>query len=557
MKRPLALLSTLLIASPLLAQVAGGSSEALYQWHGSLDSEAHGYAVSGGGDVNGDGIPDLISSATGTSAGALPDAGSVYVYSGADGSLIHQWNGTQINEQFGKSIADAGDVNGDGFADVLVGAPNHSPNGLLDAGSVFLFSGADGSQLYRWDGLAYLEKLGISVSRAGDINGDGYSDVIFGAPGTAAGGLSASGTAFVYSGIDGSLLYRFDGSLDSASLGVSVSHAGDVNNDGRDDVIVGASGDFFARGKVFVFSGMDGSTLYQWKGDLIAHRFGKQVSDAGDVNLDGFADLLVSSRKAEADTVTDAGTVRVYSGINGSILGEWSGTLPTAFFGESIDGAGDVDGDSYPDLLIGVSGDPFYDVRLYSGLNGSLLHTWSGESAVSSVGQSVSTAGDVDLDGFPDIIFGDRGADFGGINSSGTTSVVNFHAFMRADIASVSTSAGGALNLNLEFPDAAGLQDYMVLMSTQGTGPIFYGVEIPLTLDGFLINSSNGIYPFAITSNLHGTLDPIGDATASITFPAGAFQVATGRTFWLAAVAFPTGQRPAFSSVAVPVVFTP
>ena len=155
------------------------------------------------------------------------------------------------------------------------------------------------------------------------------------------------------------------------------------------------------------------------------------------------------------------------------------------------------------------------------------------------------------------MIVGARYADPGGLASAGSAYVYSFHPFLQANTSTISASAGGVLDLTLDFPDSAAFHEYITLMSIQGTGPIFFGVDIPLSLDNFLLDSAVGIYPFTITSDLHGTLGASGNATAAITFPSGVFNFAIGRTFWLAAVSFPTGQLPAHSSVAVAVEIVP
>ena len=119
-----------LLAAPAFAQTVGGGSEKLHRWDGGAGYDRFGTSVSGAGDVNGDGFADVIVGAIGADPGGLQFAGSAYVYSGADGSLLHQWDGGAADDWFGESVSGAGDVNGDGFADVIVGADGASPGGL-------------------------------------------------------------------------------------------------------------------------------------------------------------------------------------------------------------------------------------------------------------------------------------------------------------------------------------------------------------------------------------------------------------------------------------------
>ncbi|PCJ52667.1 MAG: hypothetical protein COA70_11780 [Planctomycetota bacterium] len=550
-----------LLATPASAQTVGGGFEQLHQL---ADGSAHSHSalsVSGAGDVNGDGFADLIVGANLDDPGGLHDAGSAYVYSGADGSLLHQLDGGAAEDFFGWTVSGAGDVNGDGFADVIVGARAAAPGGLHRAGSAYVYSGADGSLLHQWDGGAAIDLFGSSVSGAGDVNSDGFADVIVGAFAADPGSLSQAGSAYVYSGVNGSLLYQWDGGASGDRFGDSVSDAGDVNGDGFADVIVGAGsaapGGLVEAGSAYVYSGADGSLLHQWDGGTPGDRLGSSVSGAGDVNGDGSVDVIVGADLASPGGLGAAGSAYVYSGADGSLLRQWDGGTTGDRFGSSVSGAGDVNGDGFADLIVGASlADPggllsAGSAYVYSGADGSLLQQWDGEALWDAFGSSVSGAGDVNGDGFADVIVGVPYVDAGGREHSGSAYVYSFHPFLQANTPTISASTGGVLDLTLDFPDSAAFHEYITLMSIQGTGPIDYGVDIPLTLDGYLLDSVAGIYPFTITSDLHGTLDASGNATADITFPAGVFNFAIGRTFWLAAVSFPTGQLPAHSSVAV------
>ena len=212
----------------------------LYQKDGAAVNDFLGISVAVAGDVNGDGKADFIIGASGADPGGLSAAGSAYVYSGATGVLLYQKNGATADDQLGSSVASAGDMNGDGKADFIISAPDADPGGLSIAGSVFVYSGATGALLYQKNGAAG-DGLGrSSVARAGDANGDGNTDFIVGASRADPGGLSNAGSAYLYSGATGALLYQKNGAAANSYLGNSVAGAGDVNGDAKADFIIGA-----------------------------------------------------------------------------------------------------------------------------------------------------------------------------------------------------------------------------------------------------------------------------------------------------------------------------
>ena len=324
---------------------------------------------------------------------------------------IYTFTGEASPDEFGVSVSGAGDVNNDGFDDLIVGA-FHNNSGGATAGRAYVYSGQNGAVLHTFTGEAAGDKLGVSVSGAGDVNNDGFADLIVGARENDAGGNNA-GRAYVYSGQNGALLHTFTGEAADDWFGNHVSGAGDVNNDGFADLIVGAlyhdAGGPDA-GRAYVYSGQNGAVLHTFTGEVFGDRFGNSVSGAGDVNSDGFADLVIGAYANDAGG-NDAGRAYVYSGQNGAVLHTFTGEAANDNFGTSVSEAGDANNDSFADLIVGAphndaGGSAAGRAYVYSGQNGAILHTFTGEAANVRFGFSVSGAGDTDSDGFDDLIVG-------------------------------------------------------------------------------------------------------------------------------------------------------
>ena len=377
----------------------------LHTFYGDSTGNRFGESVSGAGDVNADGFDDIIVGAPRDSNNGTY-SGSARVLSGVDGGVLYTFDGDTPGIRFGYSVSGAGDVNADGFGDIIVGASLDDNDGHR-SGSARVFSGVDGSILYTFDGDSPDVWFGYSVSGAGDVNADGYDDLIVGGPVPNQGG-NLSGYARVFSGVDGSILYTFNGNLPDDRFGKSVSGAGDVNADGYDDVIVGTGKP--QSGIARVFSGVDGSTLYTFDGNQPYDRFGDSVSGAGDVNGDGYGDLIVGAYRAH-NNGPGSGSARVFSGVDGSVLYTFNGDWTGDGFGGRVSGASDVNRDGFDDFIVGTapeigSGDGY--ARAFSGVDGGVLHlmTWGCSGASFAVSTSVSGAGDVDGDGFDDLLVG-------------------------------------------------------------------------------------------------------------------------------------------------------
>jgi predicted lipoprotein with Yx(FWY)xxD motif len=388
---------------------------------GSLDDE-FGRSVSRAGDVNGDGFDDLIIGAPVDDNNGLT-SGSARVVCGATGVILYNFRGDSAGDFFGVSVSGAGDVNNDGFDDLIVGASLDDNSGT-NSGSARVFSGATGAILYTRNGATFSDLFGSSVSGAGDVNGDGFDDLIVGAPADDNANGTNAGSARVISGATGATLFTFDGDSAFDEFGTSVSGAGDVNNDGFDDMIVGAprdSNNGNRSGSARVFSGATGAILYTFNGDSSGDEFGYSVSAAGDVDNDGFDDVIVGARY-DGNNGSRSGSARVLSGATGAILYTFNGDSADDEFGFSVAGAGDVNADGFDDLIVGAprddnNGSNSGSARVFSGADGSILYTFNGDSEEDEFGISVDGAGDVNADGFDDLIVGAHWDDNNGIRS--------------------------------------------------------------------------------------------------------------------------------------------
>lgn len=318
--------------------------------------DAFGSAVCGAGDLNGDGWDDVL---VGSPAGT-PPSGSVHALSGRDGSTLWIRAGKAAGERFGHALARVADVDGDGRPDVLVGAPHADTDGW-NSGRVELCSGADGSLLRGFVG-ATGDFLGLALCSLSDVNGDGAGDLVLGAPFADTEAFNG-GSVHVVSGLDGTILFSVHGDQPGDLLGHALAPAGDVNADGLPDAALVAPGQdegYVDAGAVRVVSGADGATL------LVAGAGGpglylSAAAGPGDLDFDGCADVALGIAAADTPAGSEAGLVRVVSGRTGCTLLEIHGRKTREWFGAALAGPGDVDGDGRVELLVGV---PVHDDEL-------------------------------------------------------------------------------------------------------------------------------------------------------------------------------------------------
>ncbi len=391
----------------------------------------YGFSVASAGDINGDGYADvLVGSHLNNSAGLR--AGKLFVYyGGAQGLALTSAfspTGKSAGDFFGYAVSPAGDINHDGVDDFIVGAPNAQS----EAGKAYVYLGhknnVQPTLVFTATGEVAGDQLGYAVGPAGDVNGDGFDDIIVGAWQFDRPGKTDAGKVYVYyggpQGIRATPPFSAVGESALDGFGRAVSTAGDVNGDGFADIIVGAwknkQGGEDA-GKIYVFYGSP--TGPHTKADFTAKgaahdELGVTVGTAGDVNGDGYADIIVGAYR-NADNGVDAGEAAVYlGGPNGLAQtpvfvakGEHGGDQ----FGFAAGTVADVNGDGFSDVVAGAYGsnNKAGEVYLYAGCVGGVQHTAvftaTGESAGASFGHAVSTAGDVNGAGLAGILVGAYG----------------------------------------------------------------------------------------------------------------------------------------------------
>jgi Ca2+-binding RTX toxin-like protein len=426
-----------------------------------------GDSVSDADDINGDGIDDLIIGAPFASPNGTEYAGQSYVVFGRSSGFAARFNISNLNgsngfvfdgtnelDLVGDSVSGAGDINGDGLDDLIIGASEVKVNDKYGVGQSYVvfgrssgfdasfsrsnLSGGNGFIINGISGLA-----GFSVSKAGDVNSDGIDDLIIGAPEAAINGNTGVGQIYVVFGNRGG----FSASLDLSSLngsngfiingiqstlnsGFSVSGAGDVNDDGIDDLLIGTPpGDesyvVFGRSSGFSssldLSSLNGSNGFALKS--MGDSSGRSVSSAGDINGDGLDDLIIGSNIGRSYVVFGSSS-EFGASLNLSSLNGKNGFTIIQSDDEpekSVSGAGDINGDGLDDLIIGTpyanrstgrsyvvfgSSSGFGASLNLSSLNGSNGFIVNGSKLDNKIGASVSGAGDINGDGLDDLIIG-------------------------------------------------------------------------------------------------------------------------------------------------------
>jgi len=345
-----------------LASPPALSQHLVYQLGDTATSgDDYGRSVADAGDVDGDGTPDVIVGAPFDSPGGF-NTGAVFTYSGRTGQLIWARVGEWPGDAFGWSVDGVGDLDGDGHGEVIVGAPLWDNNGTWDAngGKAYVINGATGGFMTTFAFNSLNARLGHVVRGLGDITGDGVGDFAYSIPYRDTGGATDNGYIAFYSGAGTNFLFSKEGTVDHQFLGFSLDVVRATGSQATSRLIVGCpgvNGLGIDRGLVMLLDGF-GNTVSLFGGTTDNEWLGAAVAGIGDANGDGVEDYAMAAPYADILGVgADAGLVRVYSGAGTSWMYSVTGATAGANLGLSLAGLGDFDGNGTDDFLAGAPND--------------------------------------------------------------------------------------------------------------------------------------------------------------------------------------------------------
>jgi hypothetical protein len=376
----------------LLASGAVSQSPIIWYAPGTVSYTLLGYwGVVGVGDVDGDFREDVIASST--------LERSVFAYSGATGQIVWTATDPEPFSQFGRSINSGGDVDGDGVRDIVVGAKDHKDTQGATIGGVYVLSGAGGTVIRLHEGSAASPIPGYAGPIIGDADADGYDDyMLFGSTNPLVGAVS------LRSGRTGAVLYSWSSVLDASGWACPI---GDVDGDGFDDVLLNEAGCTtsisLCKGAVACYSGKTGTLMYRVYGDSTAPQDFIGMAGATcageDLSGDGVPDFVVS-----ADTAVNGwGMVRAYSGVDGAVLWTRFGNASHDALGRHLSVGDDWNGDGHADVIAVEYLFP-QAVDILSGTDGSTLAMLVSPSPAMGFGDALSLGGDLDGDGMREIL---------------------------------------------------------------------------------------------------------------------------------------------------------
>ncbi len=342
---------------------SGATGAILHTLSGTLPFDRFGWSVGGGGDVDADGTPDVI---VGLPLGAnTSTTGNVKVFSGSSGLSIRTY---VLPTLYGYRVANAGDIDGDGRADVMTSSGLFALPSASTLTPVLVLSGATGLVIASYTGIAAgvstpYDSWGISLAGGRDLNGDGRDDVLIGF--ASQGGLgNQHGGVVACSGLTGGVIQSYGGAPVFSFLGESVVFMPDIDGDGRPDVVAGGTGNgsVSVPGTVRAYSGLGGALLFSITSPVLADSFGGALAGGRDLDGDGVADFVTSTPGLNPSGIqppagSALGVVRAYSGATGALIGLVAGRAPGANYGGALAMLADTNGDGFDEVVVGAGQD--------------------------------------------------------------------------------------------------------------------------------------------------------------------------------------------------------
>lgn len=584
-----------LIENGFIRALDGATGVVLWETHGSSDFEWFGYRRANMEDANGNGSWDLLVACPEASTNGLSANGYVCGLNLADGTMIWQTHGSTTNERLGNTFLMGRHLNTDGVRDVVVANPEADTNGYFHNGFVTALSGIDGSQLWRVDGVGNNRMFGQGLNTSNDLDGDGMKDLVINDPDGATGFFFQNGVVEALSGTTGASIWQISGSIFLQRFGASLEFSDDMNGDGVDDIFLGSpddsSGSLAMNGSIQAIDGASGNIFWSTSGSVSTDMFGAEMHLVGDVDGDGFIDILTANASANTNGLIENGSVALLSANTGAVLWRRDGTVTGHLLGYSVampedELLRDLTGDGAPDVILGA---PFLDsgalvntgeIQLLDGATGATVWMANGTSDDQRLGDILDVEDDLDGDGLVDILSASRYSDAVGYTNNGSV-----HALAGADGSFLWSHAGGShdeyfgnargtiiafdvdgdgfneLLAGTPLANVSGLVDNGYVTCISGgvalrleCTPLVAGQTATISLDGltpgattafFTSFSGAGYSPIrgrrarlgmSTPQNRHATpADPSGFASFTATVPAGL----SGWTIWLQAATMP------------------
>lgn len=537
---------TLLLSAPFAQVPGGGIDHETWVEKRKLNGRfADSLALAP--DMNGDGVEDFIVGAPGMGSG-----GRAFAYSGTDLQQLFVYTPPATSLYAGESVCAIGDTTGDGVSEVAVAD--------FEKRSVYIFDGTGAHKTtIQINSSSSTDKFqpGFVLHSPGDLTGDGIPDLAIGAP-----YANINGQVHFYTGQSFGLMYSWSGTESNGRFGCSLDSVEDQDGDGISEFLVGASGEDGAHtsglnGRVHLLAGGSGAAISIFTGTGSLDRLGSDVKNAGDLNGDGREEILAS-----APGVGTTGEVHIYSGSNGAPLRTYYGEVHGEQMGTRVANGGDLNADGIPDQIAtspwygyaGGNSDGHGRFRAFCGKTGELIYDQIGTNS-ESLGSSAISLPD-GPNQLSRLIFGAR-TRFNQTEGhrTGAFYVANWQPFLNASVTEVSISNGTLLTYELDFPTRAGGHEFKLLVSFSGTNGFHYGVDIPLSYDAAVQSIYDGSHSLA--PHLSGTLNQNGYSLITLYSNPGSYAYLVGRSLNLAAIAQPAGGLPQFSSIAVPLTVNP